>query len=331
MEALQTVWGWQPALYLFLGGMGAGAFVAAVVVYAREGAEHPRLITYSIGAAVACLVVGLLLLLSELITPVRGMLMWQSFSNFSSWMTVGAWVVFAAVAVFALMGLAVAPGVTRAIERRWPGYGKVRPHLARTLGAAGLLLALGVAAYTGVLLMSAPGVPLWGSPLLPVLFTVSALDTGIALVEVLSFVIRRQEQMAHSVHRLLAASVIVLVLLEAAVLVALLAGLMAGPPAEAVLDVGAAMGAAQAAASAHALVAGPLAVPFWMLVVAAGLVMPLMAAAVSLAERRAPSRGLVLGGAVGALVGGCALRFLMVMDGAHADPVMGAVAQLLGL
>ena len=29
---LQTIWSWQPALYLFLGGMGAGAFVMAAVL-----------------------------------------------------------------------------------------------------------------------------------------------------------------------------------------------------------------------------------------------------------------------------------------------------------
>ena len=35
MIELQSVWGWQPALYLFLGGMGAGAFVVAAVLYLR--------------------------------------------------------------------------------------------------------------------------------------------------------------------------------------------------------------------------------------------------------------------------------------------------------
>ena len=30
---LQTIWSWQPALYLFLGGMGAGAFVMAAVLF----------------------------------------------------------------------------------------------------------------------------------------------------------------------------------------------------------------------------------------------------------------------------------------------------------
>ena len=30
---LQLTWSWQPALYLFLGGMGAGAFIMAAVLF----------------------------------------------------------------------------------------------------------------------------------------------------------------------------------------------------------------------------------------------------------------------------------------------------------
>ena len=73
MEGLQDIWGWQPALYLFLGGMGAGAFIAAMVVYFREGDKARSTVFASLVAAVVCLAVGLLLLLSELITPLRGM------------------------------------------------------------------------------------------------------------------------------------------------------------------------------------------------------------------------------------------------------------------
>ena len=107
MEGLQDIWGWQPALYLFLGGMGAGAFIAAMVVYFREGDKARSTVFASLVAAVVCLAVGLLLLLSELITPLRGMMMWQSFSSFGSWMTFGAWIVFAALVVFALEAIVV--------------------------------------------------------------------------------------------------------------------------------------------------------------------------------------------------------------------------------
>ena len=69
---LQTIWSWQPALYLFLGGMGAGAFVMAAVLFLdRPDASSPDRVRVDV-AALASLAVGLLLLLSELITPLRG-------------------------------------------------------------------------------------------------------------------------------------------------------------------------------------------------------------------------------------------------------------------
>ena len=37
---LQTIWSWQPALYLFLGGMGAGAFVMAAVLFLIDRTRH---------------------------------------------------------------------------------------------------------------------------------------------------------------------------------------------------------------------------------------------------------------------------------------------------
>ena len=117
MEGLQDIWGWQPALYLFLGGMGAGAFIAAMVVYFKEGERRRRTVCASVVASVVCLAVGLLLLLSELITPLRGMMMWQSFSNFSSWMTFGAWIVFAALLVFACEAVCVSDGAIAFLSR----------------------------------------------------------------------------------------------------------------------------------------------------------------------------------------------------------------------
>ena len=33
MITLQSVWGWQPSLYLFLGGMGSGAFAVLSVLF----------------------------------------------------------------------------------------------------------------------------------------------------------------------------------------------------------------------------------------------------------------------------------------------------------
>lgn len=77
---LQTIWSWQPALYLFLGGMGAARRDGGGAVPDRPDASSPDRVRVDVGcASQPC--GGLLLLLSELVTPLRGLLMWQSFGH----------------------------------------------------------------------------------------------------------------------------------------------------------------------------------------------------------------------------------------------------------
>ena len=262
MAELQSVWGWQPALYLFLGGMGAGAFVVAALLYFLDRQSNRKTICIASWAATACLVAGLLLLLSELTNPLRGMLLWQSFSNGTSWMTFGAWVVFAAVIVFGLMAVLSTEQWVKPVSKKWKGYPKARNRMRSVLAVVGIALGLCVAMYTGILLMSVPGVPLWNTLLLPCLFTVSALDTGAALVEIVA-VAPKRAVLSNKTHRLLEASVVVLVVLEVAVLAAFLATMQGS-------DLTTATGAT-AAASVRLLAQGMLAPFFWLLVGACGL------------------------------------------------------------
>ena len=125
------------------------------------------------------------------------------------------------------------------------------------LAVVGIVLGLCVAVYTGILLMSVPGVPLWNTLLLPCLFTVSALDTGAALVEIVA-VAPKRAVLSNKTHRLLEASVVVLVVLEVVVLAAFLATMQGS-------DLTTATGAT-AAASVRLLAQGMLAPFFWLLV-----------------------------------------------------------------
>ena len=171
--------------------------------------------------------------------------------------------------------------------------------------------------------MSAPGVPLWNTLLLPCLFTVSALDTGVALVEVIALANRKKAALSKETNRILEYAVVALVVLELAVLALLLVS-MAGSPVQESHE------AAVAAQSAALIIGGDLALPFWALVVLVGLVCPLAAALVALVGKSDKAQGATLWGALGAMIGGCALRFIIVMAGLHADPVIDAVSQLLG-
>lgn len=340
---LQSVWGWQPALYLFLGGMGAGAFVTAAILYVRDRARG-LVVCAAMWAAVASLVCGLLLLLMELVSPARGLLMWQSFSNFGSWMTYGAWGAFCAIVVFGVSALLATEPFAAWLCARAAWYARREKSIRRVLAVAGIVLGLFVAFYTGMLLMAPSTVPFWSTPLLPALFTVSALDTGVALVEVVSVALAKRESLEARAMGALERAVVVLALVEVAVL-AVLVGTSLGSDART-------PAALVAAVSAETLVFGSLAPWFWALVVGIGLALPLGVAARALVRSRGKSEESTSDtveencskdapnasrehvatavGAAGALVGGCTLRFIVLAAGVHADLVAATILGLIG-
>lgn len=329
---LQLTWSWQPALYLFLGGMGAGAFVMAAVLFLIDQTKHRLITCVSMWAAFVSLAVGLLLLLLELITPARGLLMWQSFGHFTSWMTYGAWGAFAAMAVFVVSALLATRPVGVWLANKWAWFAQHGMKLRRALAGIGIALGAFVAVYTGMLLMDAGSVPLWNTPLLPLLFTVSAFDTGVALVELVAVAATKKDPLAPRARTLMERVVVVLVIVEMLVLAVFLGSMLGA-------DTQSAQGAT-GAASATLLTTGGLAGCFWGMVVACGLVVPLvMAAAGLILRKRSHASGktsthalspLMAIGALGALIGGCELRFLILAAGIHADVIAETVMTLIG-
>lgn len=326
---LQSVWGWQPALYLFLGGMGAGAFIMAAILYLKDRERNARIVCVSMWAAAISLIVGLLLLLMELVTPVRGLLMWQSFSHFTSWMTYGAWGAFGAIAAFGISAVLATPKAGAWLTGKCSWYAQHEQGVRKVFAFAGIALGAFVAFYTGMLLMASGSVPFWNTLFLPALFTVSAFDTGVALVEVVAIALAKKETIDLDAKRFMEKCVVVLVVLEAVVLAAFLGSMLL---ADASTPVGAA-----AAASAGMFVSGQLAVWFWGLVAVLGLALPLAMALKGLLSKDEPASSdakavdvPTLIGAIGALVGGCALRFLVLAAGIHADVVADTIMKMIG-
>ncbi|ACV21379.1 Formate-dependent nitrite reductase, membrane component [Slackia heliotrinireducens] len=318
---LQLVWTWQPALYLFLGGMGSGAFIMATGLFLMDKTRHRLIVSTSMWAAVISLGVGLMLLVLELINPLRGILLWQSFSHFTSWMTYGAWGAFCALVVWTVSAFIAVPSVNNRLVEKWGWYKRHGTKIRAVLGVIGAALAVFVAAYTGMLLKTAGGVPLWDTPLLPCLFTVSAFDTGVALVEVVAVVLSKKDPLAHHESMIMKRIVVVLVVLELAVLWVFLWVMLSANPTTS--------GGQAAASSAGLLVNGSLSVLFWSIVVVCGLVIPLTMAICGLAMGERNTRHVMAFGAVGALVGGCGLRFLILAAGIHADVIGDTMSNLL--
>ncbi|HIR02144.1 MAG TPA: polysulfide reductase NrfD [Candidatus Aveggerthella stercoripullorum] len=313
MGELQSVWGWQPALYLFLGGLSAGAFLTVSILRLAKPGKFYKVVRGGVWVAVAALALGLLALISEVEKPFQAMMLWQSFVNGSSWMAIGAWLLVVAFIVFVLSALFTTDKIADAIKLK----GGARTTANKVLAILGIPCSLAVAGYTGILLSMAPAVPLWDTWLLPALFTVSALDTGVAAV-MLFAVLAEKDAEIHGVRTAMEIAVICLVALEGVVLAAFVSTMQGAGGA--------------AASSVGILTTGVLQAPFWGLFVAVGLAVPLVAAVVQVATAKRKTNAVVgtavpVGGSACALVGGLALRFLILMAGVHAALVSPAVMQ----
>ena len=170
--------------YLFLGGAGAGAIVLACLVdlaWVREpfgmrarasldeARPSERIVAFGLLVGLAAVALGALCLMFDLGRPDR--LDALLTSAVPSLIVVGAYAVallVACVAFLAAVRFAYVPVVPRAAV-------VVVETAAAASGAVVML-------YTGLLLQSAVGVALWRTPLVPVLFALSSLSCGIAVL-----------------------------------------------------------------------------------------------------------------------------------------------------
>jgi formate-dependent nitrite reductase membrane component NrfD len=166
--SFEPVWGGIIAWYLFLAGLGGGAFATSAFL----AWKHPEAVKLrKIGHLIAPIVViiGLVLLMVDaeggFQNPLRFVLLALGF-NFSSVMSWG--VVF--LALFVVVALVVVL------------LDFLKIHVPVWLDVVGVIFALCVGAYTGALLGVVKTYPLWNNALLPILFLVSALSTGAAAV-----------------------------------------------------------------------------------------------------------------------------------------------------
>jgi formate-dependent nitrite reductase membrane component NrfD len=175
----QPGWGLSIAAYLFLGGLGAGAFVAAIVLDWADITLAPiiRLLPRGVEIDLSALLllwgpvavaIGAALLLAHLGRN-RRLFMTAGRNVRGSWLSRG----FSIIVVFICLG-----GLVLALAALAPGW--IDAHLAawRVLQAATVLAALATATYTGLLLYSMGAIPAWHTPWLPPLFVASALTAG---------------------------------------------------------------------------------------------------------------------------------------------------------
>ena len=275
------VWGPMIAIYLFLAGAAAGAYLTASFISFKHTSDVTMRKFGRIVVPVL-LGIGLLMLMLDAEAGLKNPLRFFGLvNNPGSVMTIGVYI----ICVFMPISLVVA--VLELLGKKVP----------RALDVVGDIGAICLAGYTGFLLGDSLGVPLWHNSVLPALFIVSALTSGMAIVALIGIFADKEEYEKMGFFRPVH---IVLAVLEILLIVAML--VIASSKGEA------------GAMSVQMITSGSLAVPFWLGVVAIGLLMPLVLDAIS--ARR--SSGGMAGEAVaqgGVVVGGFLLRLVVVMAG----------------
>ena len=291
---LGTVWGPLIAWYLFLAGVGAGTYLVAIAA-TYLGEQYKPLVKPGVFLGAPLVLIGSLLLLLDLGNPLR---FWMGFLRpQSSMISVGIII----ITVFILLGLLHSAALL------FPQRVKLSAKMLAWLGGINALFALGTAIYTGLLLGVVKAVPFWNTPMLPMLFLVSALSTGAGAV-LLVLGLRRwiapaakedTAQVLESEH-LLSRVDIPLIVVELLVLFFLLF-IMAG-------------GQSVAAESARYLVVGGFAIAFWVGLVLVGLVVPIALEVWALRGGKGLSVGALAGLCL--LIGGIVLRYAVLSAGA---------------
>ena len=312
-------WGLPVVWYLFLAGVGAGSLTASASVLLRGGGggfggAHVEIARYGAFLAPLPLIVGCLALILELGTFEAGH--WFRWINLYkvinlSPMSIGTWLLTLFIGVSLAYAYTFVPNA--------PFLGTRQVWLRKALAWVSVPLGIATAVYTGILLGAMPARPFWNSPILALLFLLSSISTGVALILLARGILHRArspeiEQARRESDYLLTATDVMLIGFELMVifLFIMYAQLTIGGVKEAVAVI---------------LPGGDLAALFWIGVVLIGLLIPALIELYYVVPKLVYHRGfnaprivdIAVSGAV--LFGGFLLRYVVLVAGQVTGPV----------
>ncbi len=283
-----TPFGWPIIIYLTLAGLACGASLCAVIFLrtekkAREGQSY-AIVKTALYVALGSILLGALLLLYDLQSPSH---FYRNFSEFNPASAI-AWgtriiVIFSMLCIFSLVLL----HTMNKQEKSSP----IGPILTGLL----IFFALAIGIYPAFVLAQASiARPLWEPLLLAPLFLLLGLDSGFALVQLLTFK-KWNEDTLEQIRKLDLASIVGQV-----VLFALLLSI-----------------SSFSAAGMNRLFFGEFALWFWIGVVLIGWVLPFVASSSH------PKKRTIIVTQLGLLLGAFALRAVIVFGGQGTQAFIG--------
>ena len=328
-----AVWSWEIPLYLFVGGIAAGMMVLGGLAMLRLAKGEDSRSFFSMQTPLLGFVLMNIGMLALLLDLTHRLYVWRIFTTFqvASPMAWGSWVLIVVYGVLMVSALIRLPEAWPWLGHRVPVLKTLsdtlvaRPTWIAALGAANILLGVGLGIYTGILLNTMVARPLWNSAILGPLFLVSGLSAGAAVMHIVASLMQGrpapegmvggafsallqplgaqhpEKKTAHSLVRYDQMFLVTELVFIGLFIINLHTS------------------SASHLAAASLIMSGPYALPFWGLVVGVGVLLPLAWQALELSHRVAHT----VVPAVLVLVGGFTLRWVMVNAGqmSHIVPV----------
>ncbi len=306
----EVEWGMPVVIYLYFGGLSAGVFIlSAFLAYLRDPKLH-QLAAFGAYFAPFPLFIGLFLLLIDLDRPLY---FWKLFVTiqWTSPMSIGSWLLMFFSIIASLYAILWLPEKysTLKLGKLKLSIPKNRLKIRGILGAIGLPTGVAVGIYTGVLLGAIPARPFWNTPMVAMLFLVSAISTATAVMLFASNWMSKNKSKEdfHHERKLLYSADVILIILEMFIIVPYI--------------LHNSISTASQSASLDLILGGEYTNIFWYGFVLVGLVIPLILETIDLipeiARKQKSSHIKFFGylSAVLVLVGGFLLRYIFIYAG----------------
>jgi formate-dependent nitrite reductase membrane component NrfD len=281
----QTKWRWGVAIYLFLAGLGAGAYLIGVLMDAFSDADWGILPKVGVALGFPCVALAGFVKLNNLGNPKAAWAAWKK-PNCS-------WIARGTLLLAAFLGISF----FHFILWVWPGEALATAETTRhVLGLVGAFIALCMILYSGILLTAVRPIAFWSTAILPVLFLVSALLSGAMGLLLVGLIFGQvfEGPLAQVEH--------------------LIIGLIIAKAVFVAIYLQSTHRTAEARASVRRVLKGELAPLFWWGVAVLGVIAPLVLGILALEV----GVGLAAVGAVAGLLGSLFLRQVILAGGIHA-------------
>lgn len=290
------IWTWEVAMYLFLGGLTAGVMIfAALMTVMRRDEEAPFAAHRLALLAPIVLSAGMTTLFLDLEHKLFVYRFYTSF-QITSPMSWGAWILIVIYPISIMQILSTFRSGYGVLAGFVDGFSIGRAVLdiceryRYEIAMVAIPFATALGIYTGILLSAFGARPFWNSGVLGPLFLVSGMSTAAALVALIA----RQ----HSEKALFTRIDLALIVAEIALVALFLVNLSTG--------------SGQQIEALQSVLGGSYTLVFWVLFVGVGLLVP---ALIEVLEITGVNRSLALLAPVLVLIGGYALRQIMLDAG----------------